>query len=234
MKPYEKIIVALDVETEAQAMALVKKLKNKAGVFKVGKELFTACGPSIVKKIQKAGGKVFLDLKYHDIPNTVGKAVARAARLGVYMMTIHTSGGYEMMKAASDAAKKTYDEGFYPIILGVTVLTSLDDKALKEIGYKYGAEQEVLRLAKLAKKAGLCGLVCSPKEIKKVRKAVGKQMEIVTPGVRPEWSAKGDQKRVMTPAQAVKAGASYLVIGRPITAHTNPAAAAELIAKEMK
>jgi orotidine-5'-phosphate decarboxylase len=233
MKPYEKIIVALDVKTEKEALALVKKLKGKAGVFKIGKELFTACGPSVVKKIQKLGGKVFLDLKFHDIPNTVAKAVAQAGKLGVYMMTVHASGGFEMMQAAAKAAKENSQKGKEPIILGVTVLTSLDDKALKEIGYKYNSAQMVLRLAKLAKKAGLGGIVSSPKEVKMLRKTLGREMVLVTPGIRPFWAAAGDQKRIMTPKDAVKAGSDYMVIGRPITAHKNPAEAADLIAGEI-
>lgn len=233
MKPHEKIIVALDVENEKAALALVKKLKGRVGVFKIGKELFTACGPGIVKKVQKLGGKVFLDLKFHDIPNTVAKAVAQAAKLGVYMMTIHTSGGGEMMRAAVKAAQENSPKNQTPIILGVTMLTSLDDKALKEIGFKYNAEQMVLRLAKMAKKAGVGGIVSSPKEVKKLRKTLGKDMVLVTPGIRPLWSVAGDQKRIMTPKDAVKAGASYMVIGRPITAHKNPVEAAELIAKEI-
>ncbi|MDR1123437.1 MAG: orotidine-5'-phosphate decarboxylase [Elusimicrobiota bacterium] len=233
MKNYEKIIVALDVETEAQAAALVKKLKGKVGVFKIGKELFTACGPSVVKKIQKLGGKVFLDLKFHDIPNTVAKAVAQAAKLGVYMMTVHTSGGFEMMKAAAVAAKENAPKGKAPVILGVTVLTSLDDAALKKIGFKDNAEKQVIRLAKMAEEAGLGGIVSSPKEVKKLRRALGKEMVLVTPGIRPLWAAAGDQKRIMTPKDAVKAGADYMVIGRPITAHKNPAEAAELIAQEI-
>jgi orotidine-5'-phosphate decarboxylase len=233
MKPYEKIIVALDVKTEKEALALVKKLKGKAGVFKIGKELFTACGPAIVKKIQKLGGKVFLDLKFHDIPNTVAKAVAQASKLGVYMMTVHTSGGYEMMQAAAASAKENSPKGKEPIILGVTILTSLDDKALKEIGYKYNSAQMVLRLAKLAKKAGLSGIVSSPKEVKMLRKTLGKEMVLVTPGIRPLWAAAGDQKRIMTPKDAIKAGAGFMVIGRPITAHKNPAEAADLIVGEI-
>ncbi|MDR0734717.1 MAG: orotidine-5'-phosphate decarboxylase [Elusimicrobiota bacterium] len=233
MKPYEKIIVALDVKMEKEALALVKKLKGKAGVFKIGKELFTACGPAIVKKIQKLGGKVFLDLKFHDIPNTVAKAVAQASKLGVYMMTVHTSGGFEMMQAAVKAAKENSQKGKEPIILGVTVLTSLDDKALKEIGFKYNPAQMVLRLAKLAKKAGVRGIVSSPKEVKILRKSLGKEMFLVTPGIRPLWAAAGDQKRIMTPKDAVRAGADYMVIGRPITAHKNPAEAADLIVGEI-
>lgn len=233
MKNADRIIVAVDVQTEAQALALVKKLKGKVGVFKIGKELFTACGPSIVKKVQKLGGKVFLDLKFHDIPNTVAKAVAQAAKLGVYMMTIHTSGGPEMMKAAAQAAKENSKKGKEPIILGVTVLTSLDDAELKKIGFKYNAEQMVVRLAKMAKEAGLGGIVSSPKEVKKLRKALGKDMALVTPGIRPAWSVAGDQKRIMTPKDAVKAGADFMVIGRPITGHKKPAEAAKLIADEI-
>ncbi|MDR1684296.1 MAG: orotidine-5'-phosphate decarboxylase, partial [Elusimicrobiota bacterium] len=194
MKPYQKIIVALDVKTEREALALVKKLKNKVGVFKVGKELFTAAGPGIVKKIQKLGGKVFLDLKFHDIPNTVAKAVAQAAKMGVYMLTIHTSGGPEMMQAAAQAAKENAPKGRAPLILGVTILTSLDDAALKKIGFKHNAAQMVARLAKLAKEAGLGGIVSSPKEVKQLRRALGKEMVLVTPGIRPLWAAAGDQK----------------------------------------
>ncbi|WP_424244481.1 orotidine-5'-phosphate decarboxylase [Elusimicrobium posterum] len=233
MKPHEKIIVALDVETEAQAIALVKKLKGKVGVFKVGKELFTAVGPSIIKKIHKLGGKVFLDLKFHDIPNTVAGAVAQACKLGVYMMTLHTSGGMEMMQAAAKAAKENSKKGKEPIILGVTVLTSLDDAALKKIGFKLDAEKQVIHLAKMAKAAGLGGIVSSPKELKKLRKVLGKDMVLVTPGIRPAWSVTGDQKRIMTPKDALKAGCDYMVIGRPITKHKQPAKAAELIAQEM-
>ena len=233
MKPYEKIIVALDVENEKAALALVKKLKGKVGVFKVGKELFTAAGPSIVKKIQKLGGKVFLDLKFHDIPNTVGKAVAQATKLGVYMMTLHASGGVEMMEAAVSAAKENAPKNKMPILLAVTVLTSLDDGALKKIGFTSGAEDMVLRLAKMAKEAGVQGIVSSPKELKILRRALGPDMVLVTPGIRPAWSAAGDQKRITTPAQAVKDGCSFMVIGRPITAHKNPAASAKLIAKEI-
>ncbi|WP_428897919.1 orotidine-5'-phosphate decarboxylase [Parelusimicrobium proximum] len=232
-KPSDKIIVAVDVQTEAQALALVKKLKGKAGVFKIGKELFTACGPQIVKKINKLGGKVFLDLKFHDIPNTVAKAVAQACKLGVYMMTLHASGGEEMMRAAVQASKENSKKGSEPILLAVTILTSLSDKELKEIGFAYTAEKMVLRLAKLAKKAGVNGIVSSALEAKKLRKALGKDAVLVTPGIRPEWSVKGDQKRIMTPAKAIKAGSSYMVIGRPITGHKNPAEAAELIAAEI-
>ncbi|ACC98285.1 Orotidine-5'-phosphate decarboxylase [Elusimicrobium minutum Pei191] len=234
MKPYEKIIVALDVDTEKKALALVKKLKNKAGVFKIGKELFTSAGPGIVKKVQKLGGKVFLDLKFHDIPNTVYKAVASASKLGVYMMTIHTSGGSEMMKAAVKAAEENSTKNKRPIILGVTILTSLDDNALDEIGYKQGAEKMVLHLAKMAKKAGVTGIVSSPKELKKLRKALGPGMVLVTPGIRPVWSAAGDQKRITTPADAVKNGASFMVIGRPITGAKDPAKAAQMISDEIK
>ncbi|MCL2888565.1 MAG: orotidine-5'-phosphate decarboxylase [Elusimicrobia bacterium] len=233
MKPYEKIIVALDVENEKAALALVKKLKGKAGVFKVGKELFTAAGPGIVKKIQKLGGKVFLDLKFHDIPNTVGKAVAQAVKLGVYMMTIHASGGLEMMQAAVAAAQENAPKGKMPLLLAVTVLTSLDDDALKKIGFSEGAEQMVLRLAKMAQEAGMGGIVSSPKELKMLRKVLGPSMILVTPGIRPAWSAAGDQKRITTPAQAVRDGCNFMVIGRPITAHKNPAEAASLIAKEI-
>lgn len=230
MKPHEKIIVALDVNTEAEAMKLVKKLAPYVGVFKVGKELFVSSGPSIIKKIHARGGKVFLDLKFHDIPNTVAKAVDAACRLGVYMLTVHTSGGSEMMKAAADAAAKYKNK---PIILGVTVLTSMDDKGLKEINVCNTAERQVLHLAKMAKKCGLGGIVSSALEVKKLRRALGPDMALVTPGIRPLWSVKGDQKRVVTPKDAVKNGASFMVIGRPITGHKNPVEAAKLIADEI-
>lgn len=230
MKSYEKIIVALDVKTEAEALKLVKQLTGHVGVFKVGKELFTATGPQVIKKIHKLGGKVFLDLKFHDIPNTVAKAVESACALGVHMLTIHTSGGTEMMKAAVAAASKFKNK---PIILGVTVLTSLDDKGVAEIGFSRKAEAQVLHLAKLAKKAGVPGLVSSAMEVKKLRRALGPEMVLVTPGIRPLWSVKGDQKRVVTPKDAIKNGASYMVIGRPIAGHKNPAQAARLIAEEI-
>ncbi len=231
MKPQEKIIVALDVNTEAEALKLVKKLSAHVGVFKVGKELFVSSGPSIIKKIHKLGGKVFLDLKFHDIPNTVAKAVDAACKLGVYMLTIHTSGGSEMMKAAADAAAPYKNR---PIILGVTVLTSMDDKGLKEINVCKTAEAQVLRLAKMAKKAGLTGIVSSAMEAKKLRKALGPDMALVTPGIRPLWSVKGDQKRIVTPKDAIKNGSSFMVIGRPITGHKDPVEAAKLIAEEIK
>jgi orotidine-5'-phosphate decarboxylase len=163
----------------------------------------------------------------------VAKAVAQACKLGVYMMTLHTSGGPEMMKAAAKAAGENSKAGKRPILLGVTVLTSLNDKELKEIGFKDNAEKQVIKLAKMAKEAGLGGIVSSPKEVKKLRKVLGKDMVLVTPGIRPLWAAAGDQKRIMTPKDAVKAGADFMVIGRPITAHKNPAEAADSIAKEI-
>lgn len=229
--PKDRIIVALDVATKDEALALVEKLSVHVGVFKIGKELFTACGPEIVKEIQKLGGKVFLDLKFHDIPNTVAKAVAQSTKLGVYMMTLHTSGGSEMLKAAVESAKNNSDNP--PILLGVTVLTSLDDNGLKEIGFSCSAEEMVIKLVGLAKTSGVSGIVCSAKEVKKLREKFGDEIVLVTPGIRPTWSASGDQKRITTPKDAVDNGTDFMVIGRPITQSENPVEAAQKIAQEL-
>ncbi|HHX24004.1 MAG TPA: orotidine-5'-phosphate decarboxylase [Thermoanaerobacterales bacterium] len=217
----EKVIVALDTSEEETALNLVKLLKNKISTFKVGLELFCSQGPSIVKKITNEGCKVFLDLKFHDIPNTVAGAARAAAKTGAYMFNVHASGGREMMEKAREAANQI-DSDTKPIILGVTVLTSIDQKDLIDINITESPINQVITLAKLTKESGLDGVVASPKEISAIRKATGEDFLIVTPGVRPNWATKGDQKRVMTPAEALDVGASYIVVGRPVTAARDP------------
>jgi orotidine-5'-phosphate decarboxylase len=212
-----KLIVALDVETREEAEALVNDLRDVVDVFKVGSVLFTRLGPRIVELIRECDKEVFLDLKFHDIPNTVAKAVESAAALRVFMLTVHTCGGAEMLKAA------VREIAGRPIILGVTVLTSVAGNV----------QQEVLRLAKLAQECGLNGVIASPQELKPLRQAVGEKFMIVTPGIRPAWSETGDQKRIMTPAEAVASGANYIVVGRPIIAAADPRAAALCIKTEM-
>jgi orotidine-5'-phosphate decarboxylase len=225
------IIAALDVPTGEQALALAKEIAPAVAAFKIGSELFTAAGPDIVKRVRDTGALVFLDLKFHDIPNTVGKAVASATRLDVQMSTIHTSGGLEMMRAAEKAAQDTAKElkRAAPLVLGVTVLTSSDSATLNEIGCDANVARQVERLAQLAVKAGLRGLVCSPLEIIALRKILPAHVQLVTPGIRTGAEKADDQKRTLSPREAVQAGASWLVIGRPIYAAQNPRAAAENI-----
>lgn len=218
-----RIIIALDVRTKEEGLALVGALEE-ARVFKVGLELFTAEGPALFKKIKALRKEVFLDLKLHDIPNTVAGAVRSAGGHGVRMMTIHTSGGREMMAAAAEMARRVSQETGRPkpLLLGVTVLTSLKGGDLEEVGMNGDVAGQVLRLAGLAKDAGLDGVVCSPQEIEALRREFGRDLVIVTPGIRPQWAAAQDQKRIMTPAEAVDRGADYLVIGRPITGAPSP------------
>jgi orotidine-5'-phosphate decarboxylase len=225
------IIVALDVPTAETALKLAEQLAPAVGAFKIGKELFVAAGPDIVKKIRGTGASVFLDLKFHDIPNTVAKAVASAVRLDVQMLTIHTSGGSEMMHAAEKSAQDTAKAlgRPVPLVLGVTVLTSLDNAALGEVGFPPDTEKQVSRLARLAVKAGLRGLVCSPLEIAALRKILPASVQLVTPGIRTGAEKADDQKRTLTPREAIAAGSSWLVVGRPIYAAENPRAAAEQI-----
>ncbi len=218
------IIAALDVPTANEALTLAKAIAPAVGAFKIGKELFVAEGPDIVRRVRDTGAAVFLDLKFHDIPNTVAKAVASAAQQDVQMLTVHASGGAAMLRAAQEAAGP---DG--PLVLGVTVLTSMDEQDLTELGIQKTPAEQVLHLAKLATAAGLCGLVCSPQEIAPLREVLPAEVQLVTPGIRPAGSASGDQKRVMTPADAITAGADWLVIGRPIYAAENPRAAAEAI-----
>jgi orotidine-5'-phosphate decarboxylase len=219
----ERIIIALDVGTKREALALAGKLKD-AAVFKIGMELFTAEGPALLEEAAAMGKKPFLDLKYHDIPNTVGGAVRSAARHLVHMLTLHASGGKEMMAAAAQAAQEESARTgtSKPVLLGVTILTSLKDDDLRRIGYAQAVADQVVRLALLAKESGLDGVVCSPHEIDIIKRECGGDFLVVTPGIRPAGAAAQDQKRIMTPAEAVLKGADYLVIGRPITGSPSP------------
>jgi orotidine-5'-phosphate decarboxylase len=223
MDAKERIIIALDVGTRQEALALAKALAE-ARVFKIGMELFTAEGPALLEEVIRRGKRPFLDLKFHDIPNTVAGAVRSATRNGVSMLTLHASGGKGMMAAAVQAAHeesgKTGKER--PILLGVTVLTSLKGEELHQIGFAHAVADQVLRLAVLAKAAGLDGVVCSPHEIEIIKKECGRDFLVVTPGIRPAWVAAQDQKRIMTPAEALGKGADYLVIGRPVTGAPSP------------
>ena len=230
-----EILVALDVSTAEEANALADRLRGTVGGFKIGKQLFTSEGPSIVKDLVSRGDRVFLDLKFHDIPNTVAGAVRSAARLGVWMLNVHASGGLDMMKAARAAADEESARigGEAPLVIGVTVLTSLTDAHLNDLGIGGSVEAQVRRLATLTKRAGLDGVVASPLEISVVREACGRDFLIVTPGIRGAGEAKGDQARTMGAAEAIEAGASYLVVGRPITGAADPRAAAERFASEI-
>ncbi|MFM2083018.1 MAG: hypothetical protein RL380_1709 [Verrucomicrobiota bacterium] len=229
------IIVALDVPTAEQALKLAEQVAPAVGAFKIGKELFVSAGPDIVRRVRATGAKVFLDLKFHDIPNTVAKAVAAATRLDVQMLTIHTSGGSEMMRAAEAAAQKTaLQVGLpAPLVLGVTVLTSSDAHTLAEIGCEPNPGKQVERLAALAVKSGLRGLVCSPLEIAALRQLLPASVQLVTPGIRTSAEKADDQKRTLSPREAMAAGASWLVIGRPIYAAENPRCAAEKILESL-
>jgi orotidine-5'-phosphate decarboxylase len=215
-KPSERIIVALDVPTSEEGLALVRQLTPHPGLFKIGLQLYTAAGPEIVRAVRDLGGRVFLDLKLHDIPNTVGRAVESASSLGVEMLTLHLSGGRAMI----DAAVRSAREGM--LLLGVTVLTSSDEATLREIGVNSSMQEQVLRLAQLGVESGVSGFVASAHELGPLRSAHGAKIKIVTPGIRPSGSGAGDQKRVTTPAEALRAGADFLVIGRPITAASDP------------
>lgn len=233
----KKLIVALDVETAQRARELVNVLREHVGMFKIGSQLFTAAGPDMVRELVKSGTRVFLDLKFHDIPSTVAAAGVEATRLGVAMFNVHASGGREMMQRTADAVfQVAATEGLTrPSIIAVTVLTSTDTTMLSEIGLHSTPENHVRTLALLAEAGGMDGLVASPQEVPLVRAAINTpDFLIVTPGIRPAGTALDDQKRVRTPAEALKAGADYLVLGRPITAAKDPAAAAEKIAQEME
>jgi orotidine-5'-phosphate decarboxylase len=225
----ERLIVALDVSSSAAARQIVSAVGESASIYKVGMQLYTAEGPQVVRDLVAAGRSVFLDLKYHDIPNTVASAVKEAATLKVSMLTVHASGGSKMLRAAADAA------GSNPslIILAVTVLTSMDGSDLSEVGVPGEVPQQVSRLAALAVKSGCKGIVSSAKEVAELRRQLGGDVVIVTPGVRPAGASHGDQARVVTPAQAIAAGASHIVVGRPITEAADPAAAAKAIVKEL-
>ena len=227
-----KIIFALDVNGLSEIDRYAEMLSNKVGMFKVGKELFTSCGLEAVRTVQRHGGQVFLDLKYHDIPNTVAKAMVEAARLGVQLANLHALGGREMMETAATAVRKEFGDQ-RPRLLAVTILTSSTEETLRGVGIDHPVQDMVVRLAKLAQESGMDGVVASPLEIGLIREACGPGFLIVTPGVRPGFASVDDQKRIMTPAEAVGAGADYLVIGRPIAKAADPAAAAELIVDEI-
>ena len=229
----QKIIFALDVHEFSEVEAWAGRLAEHVGMFKIGKQLFTSCGPAAVRMIQKHGGEVFLDLKYHDIPNTVAMACCEAARLGAQLFNLHALGGYEMMATTMEALNKQFPNGDRGRVLAVTILTSSTETTLREIGIDHSVPDMVVRLASLAKKAGLDGVVASPQEVGLIREACGKDFLIVTPGVRPAFAAVDDQKRIMTPAEAVRAGADFLVIGRPIAAAPDPVAAAAAIVDEI-
>lgn len=232
----DKLIVALDVDTPDRALALVKELRDVAGMFKIGSQLFTLAGPQIVKDIVASGAKVFLDLKFHDIPHQVAGAARSAAQLGVSLFTLHASGGAEMMRRAVEAVTEVAErEGTTRAkVLAVSVLTSIDAATLSQIGINSGAEESVLRLVKLAEQSGVDGVVASPQEAVAIRATVAPKFLIVTPGIRPAGNEAGDQRRIATPAAALNAGADYLVVGRPITAAADPVAAAREIATEME
>ncbi len=235
MSHSEKLIVALDVPGLDEAKKLVKTLSKAVRTFKIGKELFTSAGPETVRMVQAAGGRVFLDLKFHDIPNTVGAACEAAAKLDVFMLNVHAVGGRQMMTAAVQAVHKVALEAKRtpPKVLGVTVLTSLTDRDLKEIGIKGKVKEQVQHLALFSQQCGLDGVVASAQEIALVREVAGKNFLIVTPGVRPIWAAHGDQKRIVTPKEAVEGGADFIVVGRPITQQKDPLEAAQRILEEI-
>lgn len=233
--PRERLIVALDVASAGEARHIVNAVGQNAGFFKVGKQLFTAEGPQLVRELVSGGRNVFLDLKFHDIPNTVAAAVASAADLGVAMLTVHASGGSKMLRAAMEAANaSTARPGAKrPMVLAVTVLTSMSDVDLQEVGVSWRALDQVLRLAALARNCGCDGVVASANEAAEIRRELGAGFAIVTPGIRPAGAAQGDQARVATPAAALRAGATHIVVGRPITETADPGKAAQEIVAEL-
>ncbi|RJQ49189.1 MAG: orotidine-5'-phosphate decarboxylase [Nitrospiraceae bacterium] len=236
MKPRDRIILALDVSNYDDAIAVVNTFREHVDIFKIGSELFTASGPKIIKQIHFLRKKVFLDLKFHDIPNTVAKSAAVAARLGVFMFNVHTLGGLEMMRQAAEVIRKlSLEENIpRPRLIGVTILTSIDQKVLHdELGIGLRMSAQVKHLAGLAQSAGLDGVVASPEDAESLRAHYGKNFLIVTPGIRPSWAEAGDQKRILTPREALKRGADYLVIGRAVTAQPDPVGALKRIEEEI-
>jgi len=229
----EKLILALDVDTENEAVSIVEELHDLIGYFKVGMQLYYSCGNSLIEKIHDLGGKVFLDLKLHDIPNTVQNGARVLANLGVEMTNFHATGGPEMLSRAASGLKES-NQTNSPIGLAVTILTSLSKEDLDKIGISKDVKNAVKDLALLTKEAGLKGVVCSPQEIKIVKETCGDDFLTVTPGIRPSWSVKNDQKRITTPYQAIKDGGDYLVIGRPIRNADNRREAAQLVLEEME
>ena len=233
----DQLLVALDVDSGASAISLVKKLRGLVGGFKVGSRLFTIEGPDFVKKLVDSGNRVFLDLKFHDIPNTVKQAVEAATRTGAWMINVHISGGTSMMQAAISASRASAASSSYPrpLLVGVTMLTSIDAQTLKQIGIDRPLREHVVALAKLAKDTGLDGVVASPQETTDIRQACGQNFTIVTPGIRGSSAGENnhDQARTMGPEQAIKAGADYIVVGRPIIAASDPRVAAQTIVDEL-
>ena len=227
MKPTDRIFVALDTTDADQAVAMAGKLNGLVGGIKVGKEFFTAHGPAEVNRVAATGMPVFLDLKYHDIPNTVAGAIRATRNMKPFMLDVHASGGVAMMQAAAEAGEDK------PLVIAVTVLTSLGDEDLNAMGIADTTENQVIRLARLAQDCGLDGVVCSAREVPALRQACGENFKLVVPGIRPTWASSDDQKRIVTPSDAVRMGADYLVIGRPITSAPDPVEAARRIADEI-
>ena len=226
----DRVFIALDVASAEEARRLIDSLEGEATSFKIGLQLFCSAGSGLVEELAGRGLNIFLDLKFHDIPNTVAGAIRSVSALGASLVNIHCSGGIEMLRAARVAVKA----GSRPALIGVTVLTSLDDDDLRSLGIAHTTEGQALLLARMAKEAGLDGVVCSPREVGFLRAELGENFLLVTPGIRPAWAAKGDQKRITTPAQAMRDGASALVIGRPVTGADDPAAAMRLVLGEME
>lgn len=231
IKDSKRIIVALDYPSQAEALAMAQRLDPARCRVKVGKELFTRSGPAVVEALHALGFEVFLDLKFHDIPNTTAKAVRAAAELGVWMVNVHASGGRRMMEAARNELEQV--NGSETLLIGVTVLTSMERQDLADIGLDIEPLEHVKRLAKLTEESGLHGIVCSAQEVQPLREIVAPEFQLVTPGIRPANAAVGDQKRIMTPAQALEAGSTYLVIGRPITQADEPVQALADIESEI-
>ena len=227
MTTRDRLIVALDFPAPAKALALVSVLSGSISIYKIGLQLYIAAGPAIVQAVAATGAKIFLDLKLHDIPNTVAKAVAAAGELGVQMLTVHLAGGTSMLKAAVEARPPHLS------LLGVTVLTSATEETLNETGLDSKISEQVVRLADLGRSSGINGLITSPHEVRLLRERFGQEMTLITPGVRPAWAAADDQKRFTTPAEALKSGADYLVVGRPITAAEDPRDAVERLLGEI-
>jgi orotidine-5'-phosphate decarboxylase len=237
IRPQDRLVLALDLDNDQEALSIVNELKSIVGMFKVGHQLFTAYGPGIVTRIINAGGRVFLDLKYHDIPNTVAKASAEAVKLGVSIFNVHCLGGFDMMKAAAESATEMAERRNQstPLVLAVTILTSMDEKSLRqELKISRSMQREVAHLARLAQRAGLHGVVASPQEIKMLRRTVRGAFVILTPGVRPTWASHDDQKRIMTPGEAVADGADYIVVGRPVIKAADRSEAVRSILKEIE
>lgn len=230
-----KLIIALDVDSADRARQLVAQLRDVAGMFKIGSQLFTAAGPELIREVVNAGNQVFLDLKFHDIPNTVASAAVEATRLGVSIFNIHALGGSEMMERTAHAVAETAEREHLskPAVIAVTLLTSANESTLSEIGITGGPGEFVSKLAQQARNAGLDGVVASPREASIIRSVTGTDFLIVTPGVRPAGAAAGDQKRITTPRQAIECGADYIVVGRPILDAADPFVAAENIVKEI-